>query len=60
MFVGGVAVVLLWQVVGTSDYLGLGVPTILREMRQAGYAGSELGHAYPRTPAALAEALGRL
>ncbi len=30
MFVGGVAVVLLWQVVGTSDYLGLGVPTILR------------------------------
>ncbi|HVU15428.1 MAG TPA: myo-inosose-2 dehydratase [Candidatus Didemnitutus sp.] len=33
--------------------------TILREMRGAGYAGSELGHAYPRTPAALALALGR-
>ncbi|HWA26607.1 MAG TPA: myo-inosose-2 dehydratase [Lacunisphaera sp.] len=33
--------------------------TILREMRAAGYAGSELGHAYPRTPAPLAEALGR-
>lgn len=33
--------------------------TILREMRAAGYAGSELGHAYPRTPAALAEALSR-
>ena len=33
--------------------------TILREMREAGFAGSELGHAYPRTPAALAEALGR-
>ena len=33
--------------------------TILREMRAAGYAGSELGHAYPRTPAALADTLGR-
>ena len=33
--------------------------TILREMRAAGYAGSELGHAYPRTPAALAEPLSR-
>jgi len=33
--------------------------TILREMRAAGYAGSELGHAYPRTPAALAEPLAR-
>lgn len=33
--------------------------TILHEMRAAGFAGSELGHAYPRTPAALAEALGR-
>lgn len=30
MFVGGVLVVALWQAVGTSDYLGLGVPTILR------------------------------
>ena len=33
--------------------------TILREMREAGFAGSELGHAYPRTPPALADALGR-
>jgi inosose dehydratase len=33
--------------------------TLLREMREAGYAGSELGHAYPRTPAALAEPLSR-
>lgn len=33
--------------------------TILSEMRAAGYAGSELGHAYPRTPAALAEPLAR-
>src|SRR5687768_17176898 len=32
---------------------------ILQEMRAAGYAGSELGHAYPRTPAALAEPLAR-
>jgi H+/Cl- antiporter ClcA len=30
MFLGGVAVVAAWQLVGTSDYLGLGVPTILR------------------------------
>lgn len=28
--VGGAVVVLLWQGVGTSDYLGLGVPTIVR------------------------------
>lgn len=37
----------------------LPLDTLLGEMRAAGYAGSELGHAYPRTPAALAEALGR-
>ncbi len=30
MFVGGLVVVGLWQLVGTSDYLGLGVPTIVR------------------------------
>ncbi len=30
MFVGGVVVVVLWQIVGTSDYLGLGVEVILR------------------------------
>lgn len=33
--------------------------TILAEMRAAGFAGSELGHAYPRTPASLAAPLGR-
>lgn len=33
--------------------------TILREMRAAGFAGSELGHAYPRQPAELAAALAR-
>ncbi len=30
MAIGGAIVVVLWQVVGTSDYLGLGVPTIVR------------------------------
>ena len=30
MFAGGVVVVMMWQLVGESDYLGLGVPTILR------------------------------
>ncbi len=30
LFFGGVAVVALWQLVGTSDYLGLGVPGIVR------------------------------
>jgi H+/Cl- antiporter ClcA len=30
MFLGGVAVVALWQLLGTSDYLGLGVPGIAR------------------------------
>ena len=30
MCVGGLLVVGLWKVAGTSDYLGLGVPTILR------------------------------
>lgn len=30
MFLGGLVVVGLWQFVGTSDYLGLGVPLILR------------------------------
>lgn len=33
--------------------------TILGEMRAAGFAGSELGHAYPRTPDALAGPLAR-
>lgn len=30
MAIGGLAVVALWRFVGTSDYLGLGLPTILR------------------------------
>jgi len=30
MFFGGAAVVLAWKLVGTSDYLGLGVPVIMR------------------------------
>lgn len=30
MFLGGLAVVGLWRLVGTSDYLGLGVPMIVR------------------------------
>jgi H+/Cl- antiporter ClcA len=30
MCLGGLAVVALWRLVGTSDYLGLGVPTIVR------------------------------
>jgi H+/Cl- antiporter ClcA len=31
---GGIAVVLLWKVVGTSDYLGLGVPGIVASFDQ--------------------------
>ncbi len=30
MFLGGLVVVGLWKLVGTNDYLGLGIPTILR------------------------------
>jgi len=30
MLAGGAAIVVLWRLLGTSDYLGLGVPTILR------------------------------
>ncbi len=32
MFTGGALVVVLWQASGTSDYLGLGVPTIVRSL----------------------------
>ena len=35
MCLGGVAVVVMWRLVGTSDYLGLGVPTILRSFSDA-------------------------
>ena len=30
MALGGLGVIVMWKVIGTSDYLGLGVPTILR------------------------------
>jgi len=30
MFLGGCAIVVLWKLFGTDDYLGLGVPTIVR------------------------------
>jgi H+/Cl- antiporter ClcA len=33
MFLGGLAVVALWKLAGTGDYLGLGVPTIVRAFR---------------------------
>ena len=35
MFLGGVAVVILWKLIGTSDYLGLGVPMIVRSFTDA-------------------------
>jgi H+/Cl- antiporter ClcA len=33
MMLGGSIVVLMWQMIGTSDYLGLGVPTIVRSFQ---------------------------
>lgn len=33
MLIGGAVVVLLWKLVGTSDYLGLGVPMIVRSFQ---------------------------
>jgi H+/Cl- antiporter ClcA len=36
MFLGGAAVVVMWKVIGTSDYLGLGVPTIVRAFTDPG------------------------
>ncbi len=36
MALGGALVVGMWQLVGTSDYLGLGVPTILRAFSDPG------------------------
>lgn len=36
MAVGGAAVVVLWKVTGTDDYLGLGVPTIVRAFSDPG------------------------
>lgn len=39
MFVGGVVVVLLWKLFGTSDFLGLGIPTLLRAFSDGDLAG---------------------
>jgi inosose dehydratase len=51
---------IIWSNDDFGDLAGdVPLDTILGEMRAAGYSGSELGHAYPRTPAALADALGR-
>jgi inosose dehydratase len=51
---------IIWSNDDFNDLAGdVPLDTILREMREAGFAGSELGHAYPRTPDALADALGR-
>jgi inosose dehydratase len=49
---------IVWSNDDFNDLAGdVPLETILREMRAAGFAGTELGHAYPRTPGALAEAL---
>ena len=51
---------IIWSNDDFNDLAGdVPLDTILREMRSAGFAGSELGHAYPRTPGPLADALGR-
>lgn len=51
---------IIWSNDDFDDLAGdVPLDTILREMRAAGFAGSELGHAYPRQPGALADALGR-
>lgn len=36
MFLGGIAVVAAWKLVGSSDYLGLGVPSIVRAFSDPG------------------------
>ncbi len=36
MALGGALVVLMWRTIGTSDYLGLGVPTIVRSFADGG------------------------
>jgi len=36
MFVGGLVLLALWRLLGTSDYLGLGIPTILRSFSDPG------------------------
>lgn len=49
---------IIWSNDDFADLNGdLPLEVILREMRDAGYAGSELGHAYPRQADALRQAL---
>lgn len=36
MAIGGAVIVLLWKVIGTGDYLGLGVPMIVRSFSDGG------------------------
>ncbi len=51
---------IIWSNDDFDDLAGdVPLDTILSEMRAAGFAGSELGHAYPRQSPALAEALSR-
>jgi myo-inosose-2 dehydratase len=51
---------IIWSNDDFAELAGdLPLDTILREMRAAGFAGSELGHAYPRQPAELTAALAR-
>ncbi|HEY4302769.1 MAG TPA: myo-inosose-2 dehydratase [Candidatus Didemnitutus sp.] len=51
---------IIWSNDDFADLAGdVPLDTILGEIRAAGYAGTELGHAYPRTPAALAGSLSR-
>jgi inosose dehydratase len=51
---------IIWSNDDFDDLAGdVPLDTILSEMRAAGFAGSELGHAYPRKSPALAESLGR-
>lgn len=51
---------IIWSNDDFDDLAGdVPLDTILSEMRAAGFAGSELGHAYPRKSPALAEALSR-
>lgn len=51
---------IVWSNDDFSDLAGdVPLDKILREMRSAGFAGTELGHAYPRDPGALAAALSQ-
>jgi inosose dehydratase len=51
---------IIWSNDDFDDLAGdVPLERILGEMREAGYAGTELGHAYPRTAAALADPLSR-